>query len=254
MNSEPIKRYPVTIDGETMSVGTAQELSIMLDVMQGQRDRAVLEQLREHLADVMGGAHGFALTLKALSPADQIFLIDAIGARLAEILQDSRYLRDIFATTAEVEIEKKMLETLGSAGLRKLVNTAEELGQVLEWLYKECDRQAIEFIGTPYLKQIIRQASDLVAVLDALDAEGQSNLLERIGWAHVQNLVSDGIDLAQLMRVLPSEQSATLVSAMTREQLVALVGNARDWEYLWNRLEPAECQLVAEKLGVPYAA
>jgi hypothetical protein len=254
MDQAQLVRYPVTIDGETMSVGTAQELSVMLDVLQGQRDRAVLEQLRNNLADVMGGPRGFALTLKSLSPADQIFLIDAIGARLADVLQEARYLRDIFATMAEVEVEKKMLDTLGATGLRRLVNTAEELGQVLEWLYKECDRQAIELIGTPYLKNIIRHALDLCAVLDALDASGQSDLLERIGWTHVRNLVRDGVDLAQLMRALPPDLSAKLLSEINREQLITLIGNARDWEYLWNRLEPAESKLIAEKLGVKHAA
>jgi hypothetical protein len=254
MNQSQLVRYPVTIDGETATISTAQELAIMLDVLQGQHDRDVLAQLRDHLADVMGGARGFTLTLKSLSSADQLYLIDAIGARLAEVLQDSRYLRDIFATMADVGIEKKMLDTLGGVGLRKLVHTAEELGQVLEWLYKECDQQAIELVGTAYLKQIIRRASDLCVVLDALDAEGKKNLLDRISWTKVGLLVSDGIDLAQMMRALPHELSHKLLVTMTREQLIAIIGNPHDWEYLWNRLEPKECQLIAEKLGVHYAA
>ncbi len=45
MDPSLIKRYPVTIDGETASIGTANELAVALDVLRGQYDRAVLEQL-----------------------------------------------------------------------------------------------------------------------------------------------------------------------------------------------------------------
>ena len=250
----PIKRYPVTIDGETTHIGTAGELAIALDVLQGQRDREVLEQLRLYLADIMGGPQGFARTLTSLSPADQLFLIDAIGARLASVIREARFLRDIFATMAVLEVEQKMLVTLGGGGLRALIPTAEELAEVIEWLYGECDHQAIELIGTPHLRDIIRHASDLAVVLNVLNAHGQRDLIERLGWARVTNLIRDGVDLALVLRALPAESSAQLLAEMTRERLLALIGNARDWEYLWNRLEPAEAKLLAEKLRASYAA
>ncbi len=249
-----ITRYPVTIDGETTHIGTAGELAIALDVLQGQRDRAVLEQLRDHLADVMGGAQGFARTLTSLAPDDQIFLIDAIGARLTGVIREARFLRDIFATMAVLEVEQKLLATLGGDGLRALIPTAEELSEILEWLYGECDHQALDLIGTPHLQQIIRHASDLAVVLNALNAHGQRDVIERLGWACITNFIRDGIDLALTLRALPAESSAQLLTEMTRERLHALIGNARDWEYLWHRLEPAEAKLVAEKLGVTYAA
>jgi hypothetical protein len=55
MDPSRIKRYPVTIDGETASIGTANELAVALDVLQGQYDRAVLEQLGPALAYITGG-------------------------------------------------------------------------------------------------------------------------------------------------------------------------------------------------------
>ena len=41
-------RYPVTIDQETVQIGSASELAVALDVLQGQHDRAVLTQLQPH--------------------------------------------------------------------------------------------------------------------------------------------------------------------------------------------------------------
>ncbi|MBI5651372.1 MAG: hypothetical protein HZC40_13165 [Chloroflexi bacterium] len=254
MNPHEITRYPITIDGDTTRIGTAHELAIALDVLQGQHDRAVLEQLRAHLAEIVNTPHGFARVLTALAPDDQIFLNDAIGARLAATLQDARHLRDIFAAMSVIAVEQKLLDTLGTNGLRALIHTAEELAEILEWLYGECDRQAIELIGIAHLKQVIRHASDLCLVLHALDANGKRDLIERIGWANVVHLVRDGIDLAHLARTISSELTARLIAEFTREQMLALIGNARDWQYLWARLEGAERLMIATKLGAHYAA
>ena len=254
MDLSRVKRYPVTIDGQTASVGTANELAVALDVLQGQHDRAVLEQLGPALADITGGPLGFERLLPSLAPEDQLYLVDALGPRLAGIIQEARHLRDVFAALAVVEVELRILDTLGPEGLRALINTAQELAEVLGWLYGECDRRAIELLGTPYLARLVRSGSDLCAAMDALDAEGQLDLLDRLGWAQTSRLLRDGADLAHLMRALPAQLSARLLAEMTREQLITLIGNRKDWQYLWERLEPDECRLLAAKLGVSYAA
>ncbi len=254
MDPSRIARYPLTIDGETVEIGTANELAVALDVLQGQHDRAALEQLRPALADITAGPLGFARLLQSLSADDQIYLIDAIGPRLAEIIQESRRLRDIFAALAVTEVEQKILGTLGGDGLRALVKTAGELSEVLGWLYGQADRQAVELLGTPYLKRLIRTGTDLSVVLEALDARGQRDLLERLGWECTGGLVRSGVELAKVMRVLPAELSGCLIAEMSRDDLVAIIGNPHDWQYLWERLEPEECRMIAEKLGVDYAA
>jgi hypothetical protein len=254
MNQTQIKRYPVTIDGDTASIGTANELGVALDVLQGRHDRAVLEQLRAHLADIMGGPQGLARILASLSPDDQVFLIEAIGPRLAEVISEARFLRDIFAAMAVAEVEIKMLDTLGPSGLRRLVHTAEEMGEILEWLYGECDRKAIDMIGDDYLKHIICHAFDLCVVLHSLDEEGQRDLMNRVGWKHATTLIRDGVDLARLLRAMPDELSARLVGEMTRERLVRLIGNAADWQYVWDRIDTAERKMLCGALGVAYAS
>ncbi len=91
-------RYPIAIDGETADVGTAGELVAALDVLQGHHDRAVLEQLRPHLAEVIGGLQGLYAPLKVLAAEDRLYLIEALGPRLVDVMQRARALRDILAT------------------------------------------------------------------------------------------------------------------------------------------------------------
>jgi len=249
MNTSQIPRYPVTIDGETTQIGTANELSIALDVLNGQSDRAILEQLRPHLAEIVGGATGFTNAMRSLETENQLFLIDAIGNQLANVIQQARYLRDLLAALAEEQVEQRLIETLGTDGLRALIITPTELGEVLEWIYGSSDQRVIDLLGADYLRRMIRNGVDLGLVLNGLEESGQANLVEKIEWARVAQLVSNGRDLAFLMRALPASLSASLIDQFTREQLIDLIGNKLDWAYLYERLEPSEVKNLFDKIG-----
>ena len=49
MSAITLARYPVRLDGETADVGDAEELVVLLDVLNGRSDREVLTQLSPHL-------------------------------------------------------------------------------------------------------------------------------------------------------------------------------------------------------------
>ncbi len=255
MNATQVARYPITIEGETALIGTANELALALDVLQGQHDRAVLEQLSPHLAEIIGGPAELMTVLRSLAWPDQICLVESVGPKLAGVIRHARYLRDLFAILSVVEVEQAILQTLGTRGLRALILTAAELAHILEWLYGQCDRQLMELLGADYIGRLIRNGYQLGLVLNSLDETGQVDLIGKLGWPRVVALVTDGRDLAYLLRALPPAQSAQLLAHYSRRQLVELVGNRDDWAYLYGRLEPAEIETLEAKMGVkPNAA
>jgi hypothetical protein len=245
-----MKRYPITIDQETVPIGTAAELSVALDVLQGQHDREVLTQLRPHLAQIIPQAKDLFAVMKSLSAEDQVYLIQALGADLAGIMQDAAHLRDLLATLADEKVETALLDTLGTHGLRALILTAGELAEVLEWVYGQTDELTLERIGLDYVRDLARNASDLSALLHSLDHGLQAKLIDALGWEFCLGLVRDGRDLAALLRALPAATSGRLLQHYDRAQLVHLIGNARDWTYLYQRLEPAEAETVTQLLGL----
>ncbi|MGQ9683567.1 MAG: hypothetical protein ACUVX9_13595 [Anaerolineae bacterium] len=245
-----IVRFPITIDGEITDIGTAGELAVALDVLQGRHDREVLEQLRPHLAQIIGTGRGLHGTLKALAPADQEYLLRALGPELPAAIGSAAALRDILATTSEMAVEQALLETLGASGLRRLIVTAEELAEVLEWVYGECDRLALDLLGTEHLRLLIHSGHALSLVLHSLDAAVQRSLLQALGWEWLVARVRDGRDLAYLLRALPSDLGKELLAYYTPGALRALIGNERDWQFLWQRLEPDEATHLSNLLGV----
>src|ERR1035437_3675703 len=103
-------RYSITIDQETVQVGSAAELAVALDVLQGQYDREVLTQLQPHLPQIILQHNQLFTVMKSLSPDDQVFLIKALQGNLAGIIQDASHLRDLLATLAEEKVETAFLE------------------------------------------------------------------------------------------------------------------------------------------------
>ena len=245
-------QYPITLDGETASIGTAAELVVALDVLQGQHDRQVLSQLRPHLAALMPQARDFLAVMRSLSPADQVYLVEALGADLAAILQQARFLRDLLATLAEEKVETALLSTLGRSGLRALILTAGELAEVLEWVYGQADAQTLDLLGLDYVRHLCRTGADLGAILRSLDPGLQARLVDQLGWEFVLGLVRDGRDLAALLRALPASVSDRLLVHFPRPQLEEIIGNARDWTYLYQRLEPEEARTITKLLALPH--
>lgn len=243
-------RYPITIEGETALIGTAGELVVALDVLQGQHDRAVLEQLRPHLAEIIGSPQGLYAVLKVLAAEDQIYLVDALGPCLVDVVQKASALRDILATLAESGVEERMLRALGSAGLRALIGSAEELAGILEWVYGASDWLALQLLGVEFLKRFLQSGYEFSLVLHALDHVRQQELIDMLSWEHVLSLVHNRRDLAHLLRALPSQLSNRLLDHFTRDQLWDLIQDDRGWRYLCNYLEAEEAAYLSGLLEV----
>ena len=188
--------------------------------------------------------------LKSLSSDDQVFLIQALQGNLTGIIQNASHLRDLLATLADEKVETALLQTLGSDGLRSLILTAEELAEVLEWVYGQTDELALDLLGLDHVRNLSRDAADLSAILHSLDAVHQARLVDQLGWKFCLGLVRDGRDLAYLLRALPSTVSERLLKHYNPVQLAKLIGNSRDWVYLYQRLEPAEADFITNLLGL----
>ena len=255
MNIQDIKRYRVTIDDETIEIGTAAELAIALDVLNGTRDRALLEQLAPHLAEILGDGAGLILVYKSLTSADQIFATQTLGAQFASVLGSAQTLRDLLALLADATVEQTIIATLGADGLRALIHHASELAQILHWLYGDVDNQVLTLLGADYVRRLVHNGNELSLALDAMHEKGEREFLDMLGQERIRALISDGRDLAYVLRALPPQESIQILQGYSPAQLASLIDNANDWAYLWKRLEPAEAKFVAEKLGVDaYAA
>ncbi|MGD9495719.1 MAG: hypothetical protein AB7Y46_05355 [Armatimonadota bacterium] len=242
--------YCITIDGESAQIRTAAELVVALDVLQGNRDREVLEQLRPHLAQVITDSVGLHRTLSVLAPEDKLLVIEALGERLVDVLQTGSALRDLLASLAETEVEEALLRALGPEGLRRLANSPAAIEGVLEWVYGQADELALELLGAQWLRTQLRTGYDLSLVLRALGHASQEGLIDRLGWQWAAGLVQDDRDLTQLMRALPADLSCRLLELVLVATLRSIVRDPDDWQRLKRYLDADELGYLRRVLEV----
>jgi hypothetical protein len=253
MNAYKTEQFPITISNETAAIGTAAELTVALDVLQGDHDRAVLVQLAPHLAQIIGDGRGLLAVLRVLSPADQLYLIGCIGSGLPTVIHNAQILRDILAMLADCKVEEALLSAIGSARLRELLATPEELADVLEWVYGESDRLVMQLLGDAHLRGLFASGHELSLVLGMLDHRLQKELIELLGWEQVSALIHSRTDLAHLLATLPAALSTELLPRIPVDRLHALIRNAQGWQALCASLELPEIEQLQRVLGVSYA-
>ncbi|MHB1356112.1 MAG: hypothetical protein ACYCZF_09080 [Anaerolineae bacterium] len=248
-----LERFSLTIGGESAAIGTAAELTVALDVLQGDHDRAVLAQLGPHLAQVIGDGRGLQAVLRVLAPADQLYLIECIGLNLPALIQNAQILRDILAMLADCEVEEALLTAIDAARLRELLATPEELADGLEWVYGASDSLVLQLMGTSHLRGLFTSGHELSLVLGMLDHSLQKELIELLGWKQVSSLIHSRSDLAHLLTALPAELSSELLPRIPADRLRAMIRNAQGWHDLCSSLELPEIEQIQRILGVPYA-
>jgi hypothetical protein len=240
--------HTIEIEGQTAAIATADELAVALDVLQGQHDRAVLAQLRPHLPVLVDSPAALKGLLKVLAPEDQLFLIEALGPALLRAVGSAAALRDILAMLPDAPVVKKLLTTLGDAGLRELIEAPEQLAEVLQWIYGQCDLEALDLLGPEFLRHVLEDGYELSLALNAQNGDGQLHLLELLGWEHVLGLMHDERDLGYLMRALPAELSRRLLDHLSGERLRELVRDARDLRAVTPYLEADELECLRGRL------
>ncbi|MBN1318782.1 MAG: hypothetical protein JXA42_25100 [Anaerolineales bacterium] len=240
--------YSIKINGDTTSIGNAAELSVALDVLQGQHDRIVLQQLEPFLTEIIQDAPGLYAIFKVVNHDDQLYLIDALGSDLEIILKRANKLRDILAMLADERVEQHLIQTLGSNGLRALVNSAQDLVDVLEWVYGRSDHLVLSLLGDDYLKKLFQSGYELALVLHTLDQTRQTELFNLLGWQKILSLIHDIDDLAYLSRALPCQLSTELMERLTKNRIWELVRDEKGLDYLSRYLDRDEVAFVRDLL------
>ncbi len=246
-------RFSIKIENKTAEIGTAAELAVALDVLQGHHDRMVLEQLRPHLNKIVRTSQDLYALLKVLTLDDKIFLIDSLGSKIVNIIGAPGHLRDILATLSEHDAEEKLLQTLGSKGLQTIIHSAEDLSEILQWVYGICDQLVLQLIGEDYLKHLIQTGYELSLVLYTLDLDRQKELIELLGWEKVVLMIKDRRDLAHLLRAMPDEISKKLLKQFTKEQLWQIIRDEYGWRQVYKYLAAEEAVYLERILGVKHA-
>lgn len=247
------RRYPIQWNGEEADVATIDELMVALDVLHRQHDRAILEQLRPVIADLVAAgdrapAANLKVLLKELSAEDRLFVVDVLGRGLTPLVGTAVELRNVLVSLADLDVEAAMLRAIGADGLRHLIATCRQLWEILEWLYGDNDVLLLELLGPSSVRGLVVRGDDLSEILRRLDPDRQLPVLEMLGWEFVLGVLRDAVDLREVLSALSTDAYASFIGRLPRSRIVELAGSDAGWYELGNRLSFSKTILLSEKL------
>jgi len=240
--------YEIKIGHDSARMETADELVAILDVLQGQHDREVLQQLEADLHLIIRNSKELFKVVSVLHYENPIYLFRGLGMHLAEVMRKGSGLRDLLAFVSEDEAEKVLIETLGSEGIQKLITNAVELAEVLEWVYGSMDLTILNYLTISTIQRIVKGGREMSLILNALDPASQRTLIGELGTLFVEKLIHQTEDFAYLMRALPFDTSKDLVDSMSGEKIRELIRSAEDLRYLNRYLDLNEQEYLKLKM------
>jgi hypothetical protein len=254
------QRYPIVWNGEGADVATIDELVVALDVLHREHDRAILEQLRPVIGDLIAAgdrspAANLKILLKELSTEDRLFVVEVLGRRLLPLVGTAVELRNVLVSLADLDVEAAMLRAMGAEGLRHFIATCRQLWEILEWLYGDNDVLLLELLGPSLVRSLLVRGDDLAEILRRLDPDRQLPVLQMLGWDFVLGLMRDAVDLREVLSALCTDAYATLLARLPRSRIVALAGSDAGWYELGRSLSFSKTRLLLDKLeGDDHAA
>jgi hypothetical protein len=249
------RRHPIQWKGERADIATIDELIVALDVLHREHDRAILEQLRPVIGDLITAgdrapAANLKILLKELSLQDRLFVVEVLGARLLPLVGTAVELRNVLVSLADLDVEAAVLRAIGAEGLRHLIATCRQLWEILEWLYGDNDVLLLELLGPSSVRGLVVRGDDLAEILQRLDPDRQLPVLQMLGWDFVLGLMRDAVDLREVLSALCTDAYAALIGRLPRSRIVALAGSDAGWYELGSRLSLSKTALLLEKLKV----
>ena len=246
--------FEIHIDNESATIETTDELVAILDVLQGQHDREVLQQLAPDLHRIITNSKSLYKIVSVIQADDQIFLFKLLSNHLIDIIGKGSSLRDLLAFISEEAVEFSLIESLKPHGVQKLIKSAVELAEVLEWVYGSLDKTIIQYLGINNIKKIVKSGRELSLILHAVNNELQEFLLDELGLVYMDVIIHETHDFAYLLRVLPFETSKKLIDNMSIDKIKDIIRTESDLDYINKYLDKKEHEYLKQKLeGLNYA-
>lgn len=246
--------FKIKIGNECTTIETADELVAVLDVLQGQYDKEVLQQLAPNLHLIIRNSKELLKIVGLLPNEDQIFLFRILGDHLIEIIGSGSSLRDLLAHLLADEVKIRLIQSLKPEGIQKLIRNAKELAEVLEWVYGSQDRTVVNYLSIETIQKLIKGGSDLGLVLRAVEPDFQEYLLKELGHHYLVGVIHQTEDFASLLKVLPFETSKLVIDSLNDAKIKDLIRSADDLAYINRYLDQFKEDYLKHKLeGISYA-
>ena len=228
MTVEKQYNYSFILGDKTYFIRDENELALTFELLETVENRETLQwnvimALDEQLLEIIKTYKGLFLCMKHLGFRHRFLLLVKIGDILPHVLEKSEYLGSILAGIPEENDKIRLLKSMRRKGLVHVIQNAENLGNILEWVYGEAEQLVIDTLGKEFLETLFSSGRDIYRVFHFLNDTNKDYLTDMLSMAFIRERVRTMDDFVYIIKALTAEKCEELIVLFSPEELRIII-------------------------------
>lgn len=204
----------------------------------------IIMSLDTQLEGLIQTYKGLALCLKHLNHKNRFLLLVKIGDVLPQVIGSSWNFANILARIPEESDKIRLIKQIRKRGLEKMIFTAYDFANMLEWLYGDGQRIALETLGDEYLRRLVVRGEDAYVMLQFLSKEHKTMFIEMVGMEHLRRTIHSPGDFNAIFKGLTDEYSEKLLEELGNDMIEHLFLDNKQFRSTLLRLSSTKEKLL----------
>lgn len=251
-----IKEHQFIIWDRPFSVHDENELALIFSTLKWEEEVTsiihwnIIMELDEELLTIIKTHRWLIACLKALNEKNSFLLLVKISDILSNIFNNSLELWEILARLREEWDKIRLLKQMRNRWLSRLINSSEDLLNILEWVYDWAERETLDILWAETIRELFVYPSDIYNVLHYLENENKDYLIDLIWLFEISKKVKWWEDLLTIIKWISYNKVKPFLSLYNRRQIKEMFKSDEEFKTFFKKLSTWKEKIVLEYLWI----
>lgn len=220
--------HSFTLGEKEYLIHNEEELALIIDLIAASDDsftlhRHIIMSLDEKLMDIILTYKGLLLCMKHMEYKNRFLLLIKMGDTLSRVIEKSTHLGSLLASIPEENDKKRIIKSIRYKGLIQIIDTPDDLGNILEWIFGEGEKLVIDILGKEFLQSLFTYGTDIYKVFHFLSDENKNILADLLELSFIKSCVYTPEDFFYVLKALSNEKSEDFIPLFTPEEIRTII-------------------------------
>lgn len=237
-----MKPYNFILSEKQFHIWNDKDLELLLKIFSGTSKISwiihwnILMEMDKDLEWFVTHYRGLLNCLKYLNEKNSFLLLVKLWDVLLNLINNSSELAEILSKIPNESNKIRLLTIMRVKGLRKILFNAQDLWNILEWLYGESQRKFLDLLGRDLVREIFYSTNEIIMILHYLTNENKDYLMNIIWIGWVKTKIKTSFNFLVLFKWLTDKKARELLKTYTKKEVLALFKNDDEFYHFLLRL------------------
>ncbi len=210
------------------TIHNEEELALVLELIASSKNgftlhRHIIMTLDEKLMDIIVSYKGLILCMKQLEFKNRFLLLIKIGDTLSQVIGKSEQLGSILAGIPEEADKIRIIKSIRTKGLIRMIHTPDDLWNILEWIFGPGERLVFEMLGKTFLESLFAYGTDIYKVFHFLSDENKNILADLLTLTFIKAHIYTANDFFYVLKALSNEKASEFIPIFNPEEIRTII-------------------------------